>query len=645
MKNKFTILITAIMVCLLITISMPITVFANESTIYVAKVGDTEYQTIDEAIEAWTNGKTLTLLSDVVLSGPITLKSTENHTLDLSTYTMSAKEKCNAIEITCEGRSSASYTLTINADADNPGGITATGKACIYYKKTASTKDRPMITINNGVFNGSYSINSSSSNAGTNCPQYIFNGGTFNAYINLTKALMRINGGTFECKINCTGDVSAYRQISGGKFKKGSFQFLTAGASGSEQKLTFGKDKNVYNTPLYINEEGYLIVGAEAPKDLVKTRVPYGYFSNYLEYSKAKEEGGILCLLDAKTVLEEYGTKGEITVFNEQVDLGDISVGKNKTFTINLADSIAVEGGENILPISPTIGTVTLAEGAKFYIKYPEGERPYNYSTEGGVQVFSTTPTINLELEESLSNDELKYIKVETEGEGEITDTISVGTIEVVAFIDTNKNGTRDSGETFFESLAEAVLEAQADDEIVLAKNTDETVVIPAGVRFNANNYQAPNVTIEPLQIKDITSQRNAENNATIITISYLNCDKPTVFVVYDGNEGNSAYEVWLELGHTGSEEDFINWLKGEKGDKGDQGIQGEQGEKGDKGDQGVQGEQGEKGDKGDQGIQGADGKDGADVSSDLAKIGIIIGCLGFLCSIVSCVIVFKKID
>ena len=50
---------------------------------------------------------------------------------------------------------------------------------------------------------------------------------------------------------------------------------------------------------------------------------------------------------------------------------------------------------------------------------------------------------------------------------------------------------------------------------------------------------------------------------------------------------------------------------KGEKGDKGDPGPQGEKGEKGDKGDPGPQGEKGEKGDQGPQGIQGIQGEQG----------------------------------
>ena len=41
------------------------------------------------------------------------------------------------------------------------------------------------------------------------------------------------------------------------------------------------------------------------------------------------------------------------------------------------------------------------------------------------------------------------------------------------------------------------------------------------------------------------------------------------------GTDGKSAYEVWLELGNTGTEEDFINSLKGTNGDDGTDGADG----------------------------------------------------------------------
>ena len=60
-----------------------------------------------------------------------------------------------------------------------------------------------------------------------------------------------------------------------------------------------------------------------------------------------------------------------------------------------------------------------------------------------------------------------------------------------------------------------------------------------------------------------------------------------------DGTDGKSAYQIWLDNGHSGTEEDFLNWLKGEKGDKGDTGAIGSQGDKGEKGDTGAAGKDG----------------------------------------------------
>ena len=49
----------------------------------------------------------------------------------------------------------------------------------------------------------------------------------------------------------------------------------------------------------------------------------------------------------------------------------------------------------------------------------------------------------------------------------------------------------------------------------------------------------------------------------------------------YQGSDGKSAYQVWLEAGNTGTEEDYLNSLKGADGEPGKQGEKGEDGEKG----------------------------------------------------------------
>jgi len=70
-----------------------------------------------------------------------------------------------------------------------------------------------------------------------------------------------------------------------------------------------------------------------------------------------------------------------------------------------------------------------------------------------------------------------------------------------------------------------------------------------------------------------------------------------------NGSDGKSAYQIWLDAGNTGTEQAFLESLKGEQGLQGLQGPQGEQG---------IQGPQGEKGDKGDTGEQGPQGDTGA---------------------------------
>lgn len=75
------------------------------------------------------------------------------------------------------------------------------------------------------------------------------------------------------------------------------------------------------------------------------------------------------------------------------------------------------------------------------------------------------------------------------------------------------------------------------------------------------------------------------------------------------GDDGASAYDIWLSEGNVGTESDFIASLKGEKGEKG---------EKGDTGDKGADGAPGEAGEKGESGVNGKDGEDG---ESGLMKV------------------------
>lgn len=72
------------------------------------------------------------------------------------------------------------------------------------------------------------------------------------------------------------------------------------------------------------------------------------------------------------------------------------------------------------------------------------------------------------------------------------------------------------------------------------------------------------------------------------------------------GDPGDSAYQVAVTNGFVGSEQAWLESLKGPKGDKGETGAAGTQGPKGPKGDPGPAGAQGT---QGAQGAKGADGK------------------------------------
>jgi len=315
--------------------TMTTVVFAEESTA-VAKVGNTEYATIDEAIANWTANTTLTLLDDVTLNDVITLKSTEHHILNLGTYTLTAASGKNAIEITPEGAGRAAKAcLTINADANNPGGITS-GKSCIYYRKTNGIDDRLMVTINGGVFNGT--ISSSSNNGGQPCPYFVFNGGTFNSSINLTKAMLKVTGGTFNGMFSCTGDSTAYRLISGGKFKY--FTFMTADAA---SKFAIGTAKSVYDVGVYVDADNYLVVGGPVkatPDNKFGAHTTYGTgWSSYLKYSSAATYG--MHYVDPDDAIED-SKSGTVTLYEDsaahpiEVDLEESSIQNEIEYFVDL---------------------------------------------------------------------------------------------------------------------------------------------------------------------------------------------------------------------------------------------------------------------------------------------------------------------
>lgn len=94
------------------------------------------------------------------------------------------------------------------------------------------------------------------------------------------------------------------------------------------------------------------------------------------------------------------------------------------------------------------------------------------------------------------------------------------------------------------------------------------------------------------------------------------------------GSQGKSAYEIWKDNGHSGSQQDFLTSLIGPPGSQGDRGQPGNAGEKGPPGLQGPPGKNGTngapgaKGDTGPTGIQGPPGEDGVSIKGPTGPQG-----------------------
>ncbi len=160
-------------------------------------------------------------------------------------------------------------------------------------------------------------------------------------------------------------------------------------------------------------------------------------------------------------------------------------------------------------------------------------------------------------------------------------------------------------------TLEEAIKNAEIGDEIVLLKDVDETISI-AGVTINANGFNAQNITVEPLQIGSVIVERNTEDNATVVTITYLNCDKDTIIVIPDGKDG-------------------LN------GTNGKDGVDGAPGKDGADGKDGVDGAPGK------DGADGKDGVDGKNANNVLNIVGVVLGGLSLVGYVILLVFIIKK--
>ena len=109
-------------------------------------------------------------------------------------------------------------------------------------------------------------------------------------------------------------------------------------------------------------------------------------------------------------------------------------------------------------------------------------------------------------------------------------------------------------------------------------------------------------------QQSDSVFQSSMSGGETVYGIGFAKVQHATELI-----PGKSAYEVAVDNGFVGTEEEWLTSLKGEQGPQGIQGVQGPRGEQGVPGEQGPQGERGPQGEQGPQGKQGPQGERGAD--------------------------------
>ena len=343
----------------------------------VAKVGNTEYATIDEAIAAWTNNTTLTLLANVTLSDVVTIKSTEHHILNLGTYTMTAASGKNAFVIQACGTGSAERSaITINADATNPGGIDAGSKCVVYYKYAdggISTEDRPIIKINGGVFTGStsswgtagiYTIGT----AARKCATLNISGGTFNCTINGSgKSKLIVSGGVFNYSVGSQGDSTALRLISGGTFK--SFGFMTADSNNT--KFWIGTSMGNSNVGAYIDDNGYLVVGGPVvtePGTNFEASSPNhsnAGFGSYLTYSSVATNGIYYTSVD-EALADNNKSGGSVTVHVDELDMADFSSYKG-TIVVPADSKLTITNAPATLVVKDEEGNVLEANANGSY--------------------------------------------------------------------------------------------------------------------------------------------------------------------------------------------------------------------------------------------------------------------------------------
>ena len=326
---------------------------AAGNLVAVAKIGDTYYATLAEAIAAAQEGDTLTLLADVTLTETLTVPAGKIVTLDLNGKTVSQTKACTA-----------SYEMI-----NNKGTLTITGNGKISLTDTGagdSSFGWGSYTIRNEgtlvVENGTIEFKGNQT-PGTHCSLAIFqysgsttiNGGSIinNAYrsVRLWKGDMTINGGSFEGQVwvHCVDD-SAELTITGGNFSPrgndGSSVFVNNSGKVAVLAITGG----TFTTKIGANDTAALagaITGgsfSEAAKNGTNTAlIADGYL-----FPATTDANGYYVVIDDETAKADHeakiGTIGYKTLADAIAAGGNVVLLKD----IELSDILVINGAVTI---------------------------------------------------------------------------------------------------------------------------------------------------------------------------------------------------------------------------------------------------------------------------------------------------------
>ena len=218
----------ALATILALVMALGVTTAAWADEAKVAKIGNAEYATLQEAVDAATNGQTIVLQSNVTLTASLNVAADKTVTLDLNSCKITADMNgphmiCNAgnLTITDSSENKTGEIAKIGAETNFGYVIENHGTMTLDRCKISSTSVK-----SSAIENGWYTA--SANTAGTSCTMTIQNaevvsvnaaGGLYTVK-NDDYGVMVINGGVFTNGVAGAGAVLNWNDltINGGTF-------------------------------------------------------------------------------------------------------------------------------------------------------------------------------------------------------------------------------------------------------------------------------------------------------------------------------------------------------------------------------------------------------------------------------------------